>query len=59
MGVDVIEAGFANASKGDYDAIVSVAKTIKDSVVCSLARAHEADIRIIPAQAGTKIIKKE
>lgn len=42
--VDVIEAGFAIASPGDFDAVKSIAETIKDSTVCSLSRALEADI---------------
>ena len=45
MRVDVIEAGFAAASPGDFDAIQSIAQAIKDSTVCSLARANENDIR--------------
>jgi 2-isopropylmalate synthase len=44
LGVNVIEAGFAAASPGDYDAIKAVAKTIKKSTICSLARALEPDI---------------
>jgi 2-isopropylmalate synthase len=44
MGVDVIEAGFAIASPGDFQAVNEVAKTVKNSVVCSLARASRADI---------------
>lgn len=42
--VDVIEAGFAMASPGDFDAVHSVAKLIKDSRICSLARANKKDI---------------
>ncbi|WP_193075889.1 2-isopropylmalate synthase [Pseudomonas sp. FME51] len=42
--VDVIEAGFAIASPGDFEAIQSIADTIKDSTICSLARAVDADI---------------
>src|SRR5574343_234145 len=45
LGVDVIEAGFAAASPGDADAIRAIAEVIKDSTVCSLARANERDIR--------------
>jgi 2-isopropylmalate synthase len=41
----VIEAGFAAASNGDFEAVKAVAEAIKDSTVCSLARANEADIR--------------
>ena len=44
MGVDVIEAGFAIASEGDFHAVNEVAKKVKNSVVCSLARASTADI---------------
>src|SRR3984957_20266661 len=44
MGVDVIEAGFAMASNGDFEAVHAIAKRIKNSVVCSLARAKTADI---------------
>ena len=51
LGVNVIEAGFAAASPGDFKAIEAVAKTIKNSTICSLARAVEADIE----KAGTAI----
>ena len=44
MRVDVIEAGFPMASQGDFDAVKAVADTIKDSTVCGLARALDADI---------------
>jgi 2-isopropylmalate synthase len=43
--VDVIEAGFAASSPGDFDAIKAVAAAVKDSTVCSLARANENDVR--------------
>lgn len=57
MRVDVIEAGFAAASPGDFDAIHAIAEAIKDSTVCSLARANENDIgrageAIKPAKSG-------
>ncbi|GIZ52454.1 2-isopropylmalate synthase [Noviherbaspirillum aridicola] len=42
--VDVIEAGFAAASPGDFESIKSIASVIKDSTVCSLARANDRDI---------------
>ena len=42
--VDVIEAGFAVASPGDFAAVEAVAREIKDSVVCSLARTNAGDI---------------
>lgn len=44
MRVDVIEAGFAIASPGDFEAVKAVADSIKDSRICSLARALDADI---------------
>ena len=42
--VDVIEAGFAASSNGDFEAVKSIAGAIKDSTVCSLARANDRDI---------------
>ncbi len=55
--IDVIEAGFPAASKGDWDAVHAIAGTIKDSTVCGLARANEQDIErcgeaIRPAASG-------
>lgn len=44
MGVDVIEAGFPAASNGDFEAVNQIAKSIKNSVVCGLARAKKSDI---------------
>ncbi len=44
MGVDIIEAGFPAASNGDFEAVRAVADVVKESVVCGLARAIEADI---------------
>ncbi|MEO1928013.1 MAG: 2-isopropylmalate synthase [Nautiliaceae bacterium] len=43
--VDIIESGFAAASPGDFEAINMIAKEIKDSTICSLARAVEKDIK--------------
>jgi len=45
LGVDIIEAGFAAASPGDAEAIRAVAEVVKQSTVCSLARATERDIQ--------------
>ena len=42
--VDVIEAGFAASSNGDFEAVKAIAQAIKDSTVCSLARANDKDI---------------
>ncbi|GAA0202989.1 hypothetical protein GCM10009123_07810 [Kangiella japonica] len=46
MKVDVIEAGFAVASPGDFDAVKLVADNIKDSTICSLSRAVDKDIEV-------------
>ena len=45
MRVDIIEAGFPAASDGDFEAVQAVARVIKDSTVCGLARANESDVR--------------
>ena len=45
LGVDVIEAGFAAASPGDFDAIEKIASAVSKVRVCSLARALEKDIK--------------
>ena len=53
--VDVIEAGFAASSNGDFEAVQAIANAIKDSTVCSLARANDKDIaRSVEALRGAK-----
>ena len=42
--VDVIEAGFAASSPGDFEAVRMIASAVRDSTVCSLARANDRDI---------------
>ena len=42
--VDVIEAGFAASSNGDFDAVQAIANAIKESTICSLSRANDRDI---------------
>lgn len=44
MGIDVIEAGFAMASNGDFESVKAIAQQTQNSVICSLARAKKADI---------------
>jgi len=44
MGVDIIEAGFAIASPGDFEAVSEVARQCRRATVASLARAAAADI---------------
>ncbi|MBK8906425.1 MAG: 2-isopropylmalate synthase [Rhodospirillales bacterium] len=46
MGVDVIEAGFPIASRGDFEAVHEIAKVVKNSVVCGLSRAARGDIEL-------------
>jgi 2-isopropylmalate synthase len=46
LGVDIIEAGFAAASKGDFDSVRLVALEVDGPVICSLARALEKDIEL-------------
>jgi 2-isopropylmalate synthase len=44
LGVDVIEAGFAASSEGDYEAVRRVASVVTKPIVLSLARTREQDI---------------
>ena len=44
MGVDIIEAGFPIASNGDFEAVREIARAVKNSTVCGLARAGKKDI---------------
>lgn len=55
LGVDVIEAGFAIASQGDFDAVQKIAEAVgaeNGPIICSLARATKADI-----EAAAKALK--
>ncbi len=45
LGVDIIEAGFPVSSPGDFNSVQQIAKTVKNSIVCGLSRAVEADIK--------------
>jgi 2-isopropylmalate synthase len=42
--VDVIEAGFAASSQGDFEAVRAIADHVRESTICSLARANDRDI---------------
>ena len=44
LGVDIIEAGFAVASPGDFEAVKMISENVKNSTVCSLSRAVRKDI---------------
>jgi 2-isopropylmalate synthase len=45
LGVDIIEAGFAISSPGDFEAIKRIGAEVEGPVICSLARAREGDIK--------------
>ncbi len=45
LGVDIIEAGFAIASPGDFEAVKRIGAEVEGPAICSLARAKEADIK--------------
>ncbi|ARJ41176.1 2-isopropylmalate synthase [Pantoea alhagi] len=44
MGVDIMEVGFPVSSPGDFESVQTIARTIKNSRVCGLARCVEKDI---------------
>src|SRR5258708_19016083 len=46
--VDVIEAGLAASSPGDYEGGVAVAAAVTQTTLASLARPHESDIQAAP-----------
>lgn len=56
LGVDVIEAGFPIASRGDFNAVHEVASIVKGPSICGLARATESDIEI--CAKAVKLAKK-
>jgi len=55
LSVDVIEAGFAAASPGDFEAVSKVAGAVESPVVLSLSRTREADVdRALQAVEGAR-----
>jgi 2-isopropylmalate synthase len=46
LGVDVLEAGFAVASEGDFAAISTIAQAVRKPKIASLARAKKEDIEL-------------
>src|SRR5581483_2138991 len=44
LGVDVLEAGFAIASEGDFEAIRAVSQAVRRPVIAALARARTLDV---------------
>src|SRR5215469_1844890 len=47
LGVDVIEAGFPAASRGDFDSVAAVAREVQGPIVCGLARCNFEDIALV------------
>ena len=45
LGVDIIEAGFAFSSPGDFEAIKTIGGEVEGPIICSLARAREEDVK--------------
>lgn len=44
LGVDIIEAGFPQTSRGDFQAVRAIAETVKGPTIAALARAVKEDI---------------
>ncbi len=44
LGVDVIEAGFAASSPGDFEAVQTIAREVRRPIIASLARCHPDDV---------------
>lgn len=44
LGVDVLEAGFPVSSPGDFESVATIAREIKEPIICGLSRAVEKDI---------------
>jgi 2-isopropylmalate synthase len=46
LGVDVIEAGFPAASRGDFECVAAVAQEVQGPIICGLARCNPEDIAL-------------
>src|SRR5882757_9277461 len=46
LGVDVIEAGFPAASRGDWNSVQAVARVVQGPAICGLARCSREDIEL-------------
>jgi len=44
LGVDIVEAGFAIASNGDFESVKKISETLDGPIICSLSRAAHKDI---------------
>jgi 2-isopropylmalate synthase len=47
LGVDVIEAGFPAASRGDWESVNAVAREVQGPIICGLARCNRGDIELV------------
>jgi 2-isopropylmalate synthase len=45
LNVDIIEAGFAISSRGDFESIKTIAENVKKPIICSLSRTRKEDIK--------------
>jgi 2-isopropylmalate synthase len=52
LGVDVIEAGFPAASRGDFDSVTAVATEVQGPIICALARCNFEDIDLAARALG-------
>ncbi len=57
LGVDVIEAGFPAASRGDWESVNAVAREVQGPIICGLARCNRDDITLV-AKAIAPAAKK-
>jgi 2-isopropylmalate synthase len=58
LNVDIIEAGFAAASAGDFEAINLISQKIKNSTICSLARATDSDVKAAGEAVSKATLKR-
>ena len=47
LGVDVVEAGFPAASRGDFESVQAVAREVQGPIICGLARCNPDDIELV------------
>ncbi len=52
LGVDIIEAGFPAASRGDFESVQAVAGEITGPIICALARCNPDDIDLVAQAVG-------
>ena len=47
IGIDIIEAGFPAASKGDFEAVSEVSKILKNAIPCGLSRHMQENLQMV------------